>query len=436
MGVAACGGGVTAAPERARAVNYLYTSLGDFDTDAAPLLKRPDIDGVQVVVAWAALEKAKGSYDFSAVEQVLGQVRALGKKLFVQVQDRFFEPPARLPSYVLTDPEYAGGTAAQTDDNGPTSGPTGAVAMQWNPAVQQRFQQLLKALAHRFDGRIAGINLPETAIDIDIDAEKHRDVDLEGFARCRFADGGAVEHRAVVLEEIGVQVGELVQVPPLRDLGAQVAEGDVLPGEDVHVVGEAAAFEGVPSLAGEGAGRDPHARGGGAETEAGQIRPEGIPLVALGFRHREHHQHPAVLLGCPGVLEDSDITLGEGLEGRLGQRVAGRLAVVCAQQHTAPLEPGDRRADGLRFRAEIGHQGDHRRGGQPVALGASAQAENGDDQVGQASVPATGRRWSFCRHIRTICEVGAAKPNPAGGGVRRGESCLPAGRLRRDDGRG
>ncbi|WP_218023472.1 hypothetical protein [Nocardia altamirensis] len=155
-------------------MNYLYTSIGEFDTAAKPLLDRPDIDGVQVVVPWAMMEREKDRYDFSAVDEVLGQVEPLGKKVFIQIQDRFFEPPARLPKYVLTDPEYAGGVAVQTNDNGPNPGPPGSVAMQWNTNVQQRFQQLLKALAGRFDGRVAGVNLPETAIDIDIDAEQRK----------------------------------------------------------------------------------------------------------------------------------------------------------------------------------------------------------------------------------------------------------------------
>jgi hypothetical protein len=38
--------------------------------------------------------------------------------------------------------------------------------------VRARFQALLSALAQRFDGRIHGINLPETAADIEVDNDK------------------------------------------------------------------------------------------------------------------------------------------------------------------------------------------------------------------------------------------------------------------------
>ncbi|MFI6476160.1 hypothetical protein ACIBL5_38765 [Streptomyces sp. NPDC050516] len=139
----------------------MYTSIGEFDAQAKPLLGRPGSDGVQVVVPWGMLEKEKNHYDFSAVDQVARQVESQHKKLFIQLQDRFFEPPARLPGYLLTDPKYAGGAAPQLNNDGPVPGPPGSVAAQWNKNVRDRFQHLLKALAQRFDGRIASVNQPD-----------------------------------------------------------------------------------------------------------------------------------------------------------------------------------------------------------------------------------------------------------------------------------
>lgn len=149
------------------AANYLYASIGDFDTTVKPLVDRPDIAGVQVVVAWKMLEPKKNQYAFSSIEQALDYLRPRHKKLFVQVQDRFFTLPARLPHYLLTDPEYHGGAAQTKNDNGLGAGPPGAIAAQWIPQVRDRFQHLLKALAQRFDGRLAGVNLPETSTEVD-----------------------------------------------------------------------------------------------------------------------------------------------------------------------------------------------------------------------------------------------------------------------------
>jgi hypothetical protein len=148
--------------------NYLYTSSGELEEHRS-LLARPDIHGVQIVYSWKQLETAKDVYDFSAIEHDLAQVEALHKKLFIQIQDRFFEPTARhIPAYLQT-PAYGGGLVAQADNPGEGKAEAqGWVAMQWNPALRERYQKLLTALAAKFDGKVAGVNLPETAIDIDM----------------------------------------------------------------------------------------------------------------------------------------------------------------------------------------------------------------------------------------------------------------------------
>lgn len=148
--------------------NYLYASAGALD-GLGTLLARSDIDGVQVVYNWKALEPRKDVYDFSAIESDLAATAALGKKLFIQIQDRFFSPDARnVPAYLLSDPEYDGGLVAQVDNAGEGKTGYGWAAMEWNAAVRHRYQMLLAALGARFDGRVFGINLPETSIDIDI----------------------------------------------------------------------------------------------------------------------------------------------------------------------------------------------------------------------------------------------------------------------------
>ena len=156
-------------PARAAAPrSFLYMGNGDLAGKRA-LLARPDIGGVQVVYTWRALEPSQGKYDFSAIDADFGIATALGKQLVIQVQDRFFSPTARnVPDYLLTDAEYAGGLAPQFDnpgENKPVG--SGGVAEQWNPAVRARYQQLLQALAARFDGKVFAINLPETSIDLD-----------------------------------------------------------------------------------------------------------------------------------------------------------------------------------------------------------------------------------------------------------------------------
>src|SRR5882724_11545353 len=173
--------------------HYLYLSYGDLPK-AIGLLKRPEIEGLQIVYNWNILEKSKGRYDFSKIEEVLSYLKPLHKRLFIQIQDRFFSPDARnVPSYLLNDPEFKGGIVAQKDNEGPNR-PEGSgwVTQQWNPAVQKRYQELIKALATAFDGRVYGINLPETSADIDMkqdstgfDCDKYFEAEIENIAFTR-----------------------------------------------------------------------------------------------------------------------------------------------------------------------------------------------------------------------------------------------------------
>ena len=153
--------------------NYIFAG-GDSAQDIEPLLDRPDIAGVQIIYSWKQLEPEQGKYDFSAIERDLATTEAIHKKLWVQLQDRFFLPTARnLPGYILTEPKYHGGLQREVTFVG-VGKPQGEgwAAKQWVPAVRKRYQALIAALAKRFDGRIAGINFDETAIDVGEDTSK------------------------------------------------------------------------------------------------------------------------------------------------------------------------------------------------------------------------------------------------------------------------
>lgn len=148
--------------------NFIYTSSGELEA-ASVIIARSDIGGAQIVYNWRSLEPEKDKYNFSQIEKDLARLKVVNKKLFIQIQDRFFEQNARyVPNYLMNDARYGGGISPQFDNPGEGK-PIGAgwVAQQWNPAVRQRYQALLAAIAKRFDGQVYGVNLPETAIDLD-----------------------------------------------------------------------------------------------------------------------------------------------------------------------------------------------------------------------------------------------------------------------------
>jgi hypothetical protein len=134
-----------------------------------PFLKIQRFAGAQIMYPWVQLEPEKGQYDFSTIREDYNYLASQGKKLFIQLQDATFSPEyVAIPKYLLTG-EFDGGSVPQVDDNGEI---TGWVAKRWNPKVQERFARLLTALGQEFDGKVEGINLQETAIDIKRDMDK------------------------------------------------------------------------------------------------------------------------------------------------------------------------------------------------------------------------------------------------------------------------
>jgi hypothetical protein len=126
-----------------------------------PFLEVERFAGAQIMYPWSLLEPRKGTYDFSIIESDLAYLRSKGKALWIQLQDATFFPANKaVPPYLLSD-EFDGGVERQVTEEGR---PEGWVAKRWNPKVQERFARLLKELGTAFDGRIAGINLQETAI--------------------------------------------------------------------------------------------------------------------------------------------------------------------------------------------------------------------------------------------------------------------------------
>lgn len=148
--------------------------------------KHPGIAGAQITYPWKSLEPSKGKYNFRDIEEDIAFLRLHGKKLFIQVQDVTFDSTRfNVPSYLLKDPIYHGGANAQygiTPDGKPVN--AGWVARRWDPAVAARFHLLLQELAKRFDGKIEGINLPETAVDFP-EVEGLRP---PGFTRANYVD--------------------------------------------------------------------------------------------------------------------------------------------------------------------------------------------------------------------------------------------------------
>jgi hypothetical protein len=129
-------------------------------------LANPAIAGAQLRYSWRELEPARDRYALQPVLADIAILAAHGKRLFIQVQDVTFSDALPVPDYLRSD-EFNGGAERKWEAG--TSGARfdGWVARRWDARVRQRFTQLLDTLGRAVDGRIAGINLPETAIGFD-----------------------------------------------------------------------------------------------------------------------------------------------------------------------------------------------------------------------------------------------------------------------------
>ena len=149
--------------------HYVFFNRDRERITEASFLETRGIEGAQIKYTWKQLEPAKGEYSFDDIRHDLAFLSSKGKKLFIQVQDASFdESIVPLPRYLVTDPAYHGGANRQyaiPEDDESRATPGGWVARRWDPAVRERFHRLLGALGKEFDGKVEGINLPETAVD-------------------------------------------------------------------------------------------------------------------------------------------------------------------------------------------------------------------------------------------------------------------------------
>lgn len=148
--------------------HYVFYGLDRERITEAAFVETPALVGAQLKYRWSELEPRRGEYDFSAIRRDLAVLEREGKRLFVQLQDvSFVEARPNVPDYLLEEPDFHGGVAAQyfhPDDDESRLAFDAWVPRRWDPAVRERLAALFEALAAELDGKIAGINLAETSI--------------------------------------------------------------------------------------------------------------------------------------------------------------------------------------------------------------------------------------------------------------------------------
>jgi hypothetical protein len=153
--------------------------------------------GAQLKYTWKELESSEDKYDFESIQKDLDFLTANKKRLFIQIQDvTFGESCSNVPDYLLKNPRYSGGISQQylLGKKDKIIKKDGCVARRWDKNVAERFGLLIKALGMRFDGKIEGINLPETAVEFGETGKLYP----KGFSPKGYRD--AIEHQMRVLK--------------------------------------------------------------------------------------------------------------------------------------------------------------------------------------------------------------------------------------------
>lgn len=139
---------------------YKKNSLSAIDK----FLSNPNSKGLVLEVRWRSLEKARGVYDFSPIDEVKDLVEARGKKLSIKLMERCFagcDPKLAGPDYIMAAGGIVGLYKNQNGSNGKPPVRKGGIVRIWEKQFADRFIALYNALGKRYDldDTIVGITI-------------------------------------------------------------------------------------------------------------------------------------------------------------------------------------------------------------------------------------------------------------------------------------
>jgi len=177
--------------------------------------------GAQLKYRWSELEPERDRYRIDLILDDLRFLEEHDKKLFIQLQEvSFSENIVNVPDYLREDPAFGGGVhlAYDVDDDGQATA-EGWVPRRWDPQVQARFRKLLLVLAEALDGKIEGLNLPETSIGFGAERFYPDDFTNEGYleaVKTIMSDAREAFRKSQVIQYANFMPGEWL---PWQDSG-------------------------------------------------------------------------------------------------------------------------------------------------------------------------------------------------------------------------
>ena len=225
---------------------YLYTNDVSIYTsitgpNAAPLVQSfsiPGVDGVALVIGWNSIEPAMGQYQWTILDQWIGLIAGLGKKI-----DLVIPAGSSTPTW-LFQPKPAGAGATELSFTvSPHSGQTGVcdavnIAAPWDPVFLAQWDAMLSALSAHLKSagtysnitlvRLTGIN--RTTEELRLPAETAASTGLPCVSNSITAWQHAGYLPSLLLQGWNAVLGSFMKSFPDKSFAVSIIPNDAFPG--------------------------------------------------------------------------------------------------------------------------------------------------------------------------------------------------------------
>jgi hypothetical protein len=222
---------------------YIYTNdVSQITTATANQLTAsfsiPGVDGVAVVIGWDAIEPSMGQYQWTVLDQWIGQVAALGKKI-----DLVVPAGSSTPTWLFQAAPTGAGATELNFTVSPHGGQTGVcdtvnIAAPWDPIFLAQWDSMLAALSAHLKNagtynavtlvRITGIN--RTTEELRLPAETAASTGLACVSNSLTTWQQAGYRPSLLLQGWNTVVGSFMKSFPDKSFAVSIIPNDAFPG--------------------------------------------------------------------------------------------------------------------------------------------------------------------------------------------------------------
>ncbi|MDR3700511.1 MAG: beta-galactosidase [Candidatus Sulfopaludibacter sp.] len=222
---------------------YIYTNdVSQISNATASQLTQsfnvPGVDGVAIVIGWDAIEPSMGQYQWATLDQWIGQVAALGKKI-----DLVVPAGSSTPTWLFQPPPAGAGATELNFTVSPHAGETGVcdtvnIAAPWDPSFLAQWDSLIAALSAHLKSagtynaitlvRLTGIN--RTTEELRLPAETAASTGLACVSNSTATWQQAGYRPSLLLQGWNAILGSFRKSFPDKPFAVSIIPNDAFPG--------------------------------------------------------------------------------------------------------------------------------------------------------------------------------------------------------------